>query len=43
MALYVKPLAFICYVNVLHLLGAMKVLEGRKAFAEGLGQIEFKG
>jgi hypothetical protein len=25
------------------LVGAMRVLEGRRAFAKGLGQIEFKG
>ncbi len=43
MALYVKPLAFICYANTLHLLRAMRVLEGHRTFAESLGQIMFKG
>jgi hypothetical protein len=42
-SLFAKPLAFICYANILRLLGAMKVLEGCKAFAEGLREIEFKG
>jgi len=43
MALYAKPLAFIYYANILRLLGAMRVLEGHRTFAEGLGQIMFKG
>jgi len=42
MALYAKPSTFICYANVLHLLGTMRVLKGHKAFAKGLGEIQFK-
>lgn len=36
-------MAFICYANVLCLLGAMRVLEGHKTFVKGLGEIKFKG
>jgi hypothetical protein len=42
-ALYAKLVAFICIANVLHLLRAMRVLEGCKNFAKGLGEIKFKG
>jgi hypothetical protein len=34
---------FICYANVLCLLGAMRVLKGHRTFAKGLGEIEFNG
>jgi hypothetical protein len=42
MALYAKPSTFICYANVLCLLGTMRVLEGHRAFVKGLGEIQFK-